>query len=181
MLLKHYDGDGRPRFITFGTRDFTPIFTNQRFCQMCVETIEQICDCWAVELLGYVVMPEHVHLVIDPPESVKVGELIGDVKKTIARAIHAELPVDSQLLAKLSATHNGSRRFALWQRRCFDHNCRTLESMNEKIEYCHWNPVNRGLVKDPGDYRWSSFHLYSQDKIQEYLERSHGRPSGSSP
>jgi putative transposase len=181
MLLRHYDGDGRPRFITFGTRGFTPVFTNQRFCHIGVETIEQICDCCAVELLAYVVMPEHVHLVIDPPVSEEVGELIGDIKRTIARAIHAELPADSPLLTNLSGVRSGTKRFALWQRRCFDYNCRTLESLNEKIEYCHWNPVNRGLVKDPGDYKWSSYHLYSEGKIQAYLELVQRGPSRNLP
>jgi putative transposase len=181
MWLKHYDGDGRPRFITFGTRGFTPVFTNHRFCGICVETIEQICDCCAVELLGYVVMPEHVHMVIDPPESIKVGELIGDIKRAIARSIHAELPVDSPLLAKLCRIRNGTRGFVLWQRRCFDHNCRTLESLNEKIEYCHWNPVRRGLVKEPSAYPWSSYRLYSKGEIQAYFELLQRRPSGNIP
>ena len=47
-----------------------------------------------------------------------------------------------------------------WQKRCYDHNCRTLETTLEKISYCHNNPVRRGLVAEPGDWRWSSYNCY---------------------
>jgi putative transposase len=43
-----------------------------------------------------------------------------------------------------------------WQKRCYDHNCRTNETVLENIKYCHKNPVTRGLVKDPGDWQWSA-------------------------
>ena len=46
---------------------------------------------------------------------------------------------------------------------CYDHNCRTLETVLEKINYCHNNPVRAGLVGDPGDWKWSSYGWYQGD------------------
>jgi putative transposase len=158
MKLKHYDDDGRYRFITFAAHDRVPIFTNPRLCAICIDWIEHICDCCAVEILAYVIMPEHVHIVLLPPPGVPVGQLIGEIKKNIARDVHAALPLDSPVLGRLVAIRNGREKFALWQRRCFDHNCRTEESAQEKVNYCHWNPVTRGLVMRPEDYEWSSYN-----------------------
>jgi putative transposase len=49
---------------------------------------------------------------------------------------------------------------AVWQRRCYDHNCRTPEIVVEKLKYCHDNPVKRGLVNHPEDWPWSSYNWY---------------------
>ena len=46
------------------------------------------------------------------------------------------------------------------QGRCYDHNCRTPMSTREKTEYCHRNQLTRGLVKEPGKWRWSSYNCY---------------------
>ncbi len=55
---------------------------------------------------------------------------------------------------------NAKSRFVFWQRRCYDHNCRTVEAVREKIKYCHMNPVKAGLVNDPLDWPWSSYRHY---------------------
>ncbi len=100
-------------------------------------------------LLAFVFMPEHVHLVIWPPEGMKLGLVIGGIKARTARRFFAGTGVGS---------HGGVRVF--WQRRCYDHNCRTPETTREKINYCHNNPVRRELVADPGKWRWSSYNAY---------------------
>lgn len=64
-------------------------------------------------------------------------------------------------LKKLTVVRNRIERFALWQRRCYDYNCQTIKSMWDKIYYCHNNPVVRGLVKDPGDWQYSSYNWYN--------------------
>gem|GEM_PF-6924353 len=44
--------------------------------------------------------------------------------------------------------------------RCYDHNCRSSDKVTEKINYCHNNPVTRGLGSEPGQWRWSSYNWY---------------------
>jgi putative transposase len=57
-----------------------------------------------------------------------------------------------------------SERFAFWQRRFYDHNCRTEKSVIEKINYCHNNPVRSGLTETPAEWRWSSYRWYNELK-----------------
>ena len=55
---------------------------------------------------------------------------------------------------------NGVEKFAFWQRKYYDYNCRTKDIVLEKIDYCHNNPVVRGLVVNPKDWEWSSCRWY---------------------
>ena len=66
----------------------------------------------------------------------------------------------SRLMDRLVVDRGGEIRLAFWQAQCYDHNCRTFETVKEKIMYCHKNPVARGLVTDPGDWIWSSYNWY---------------------
>ncbi|MFC1475775.1 transposase [Candidatus Zixiibacteriota bacterium] len=112
-------------------------------------------------LLGYVVMPEHIHLVLVPRLETQVGRLIGNIKRESSQQIHELLKKhDSFLIKKFRIKRDGLMRFALWQRRCFDHNCRTDEAVVGRVLYCHENPVKRGLVHTPDDWRWSSYRWY---------------------
>jgi putative transposase len=99
-------------------------------------------------------MPEHVHLVLLPPWGLKLGEAIGHFKSWSSRRILN----DPEFKAAVQYRNDGRR--ALWQRRCYDHNCRTFEAVRQKIEYCHKNPVTRGLVDHPSEWPWSSYNWY---------------------
>ena len=168
MKLKHFDHDGRARFITFCTHKRKPLLTNNKFRQIIVRVIAEIRDKEKFRLLGYVIMPEHIHLVIIPKIDSKVGEIIGAIKRRSSEEIHRLIlkdghPVPSDLRVK----RNGVSRIVFWQRRCYDHNCRTEASLGEKIRYCHNNPVKRGLVSSPGRWRWSSFRRYQGESDVE--------------
>ena len=109
-----------------------------------------------VKILGYVVMPEHIHLVLLPPDGMKLGPAIGQMKARTSMSIRKRSIVP--ILIRTTG------QLAVWQRRCYDHNCRTSATVTEKISYCHKNPVNRGLVSEPGDWSWSSYNWYQGAK-----------------
>ena len=50
-----------------------------------------------------------------------------------------------------------------WQPRFYDFNMYSRKKKKEKLEYMHANPVNRGFVKHPKDWPWSSFPFYERD------------------
>ena len=88
---------------------------------------------------AYVVMPEHVHLLVSEPD-----------RSTLAVAI--------QMLKQIvSRRSQGSGGEAFWQRRYYDFNVWSREKFEEKVHYIHQNPVRRGLVERPEDWKWSSF------------------------
>jgi putative transposase len=157
----HYDHDGRARFITFCTHNRLPLLTNDNFRSTVIEAIKEVRARTGLKLLGYVIMPNHIHLVLIPPVDGEVGFIIGEIKRKSAREIHRRLKkVNSELLVKLNVRRRGVDKFTFWQKRCFDHNCRSEEVVWTKVKYCHDNPVRWGLVKIPGDWRWSSYNCY---------------------
>src|SRR5262249_44808113 len=90
---------------------------------------------------GYVVMPEHVHLLVSEPERKTLATVLQAMKQSVAR----------RLVAK--GEH-------FWQARYYDFNVRSDEKLVEKLDYLHRNPVTRGLVDRPEDWVWSSFGHY---------------------
>lgn len=91
-------------------------------------------------VLGYVVMPEHVHLLVSEPR-----------KGVLARAIQA---------LKLSVAKRRPET-PFWQARYYDFNVWNAEKVTEKLDYMHRNPVVRGLVEKPEDWPWSSYRHYA--------------------
>jgi REP-associated tyrosine transposase len=166
MELKHYDHDGRARFVTFCTHKRIPILTNNRFRKIILDSIQYICKTHQLSLLGYVIMPEHVHLVIIPPEKIKLGPMIGEIKRISSIKIHdIMIETNSKFKDTMITKRDNIMKFTLWQRRCYDHNCRNDKSVWEMVNYCHNNPVKRGLVSRPEDWRWSSFKDYHDNQI----------------
>ncbi len=162
MKLKHYDNLNQARFITFCTHQSMPLITNNKYRQIVIDSIKAAKNKLHFKLIGYVLMPEHVHLVILPDQGTRAGAIIGEIKQVSSKKIHEILDTSkSPLLEKLTVRRNHLMRFTFWQRRCYDHNCRDEESMWEKVNYCHNNPVKRGLVKSPLDWRWSSYRYYN--------------------
>jgi putative transposase len=96
-------------------------------------------------LFGYVVMPEHVHLLIS--ESAKSSPSV--VLKALKQCVSREL-------------NSAGRLPRFWQPRFYDFNVWSSKKLKEKLEYMHSNPVKRGLVKSPGDWIWSSFLFYEK-------------------
>lgn len=94
-------------------------------------------------IAGYVLMPEHVHL------------LVGEPKVSI---LSVALQVLKQETSK-KVKQPGMARF--WQRRYYDFNVWTGKKRVEKLRYIHRNPVRRGLVEKPEDWPWSSFRHYA--------------------
>ncbi len=162
MRLKHFDHDGRARFVTFLTRRRVKVLEDNRCAAAVVGVIKDISQEYSLDVLAYVIMPEHVHLVVVPPLDLKLGPVIGEIKRRSSKTIHKHL-LHTPLINHFMVARNGRTRFALWEKRCYDHNCRNNESVRKCIEYCHHNPVSRGLVKEPEMWEWSSYRWYSSE------------------
>ncbi|MDD3730786.1 MAG: transposase [candidate division Zixibacteria bacterium] len=85
---------------------------------------------YGFQIYGYAVMPEHIHLVICPRQTMQLGLVIREIKSKMAREYFVQRGLNT-----LEGHH------VFWQKRCYEHNCRSWESVIEKINYCHMNPV----------------------------------------
>ena len=156
--LHHYDNLNTARFVTFCCYHRQKLLTAPSVIETFLEALSNARDIHKFRLLGYVIMPEHVHLVIHPQMETKLGPLIGEIKsKSAAKIITGNVISLPDICLKIV---DGKQKYSFWQPRCYDHNCRTPETVLEKINYCHNNPVRQGLATEPGDWRWSSYNWY---------------------
>jgi putative transposase len=163
--LRHYDDSGLARFVTFACHKGYPLFTNPDIAQLFIDHLSALRSNQNIKIFAYVLMPEHVHLVLLPPENVKLGILIGQMKGRFARDVVQLWEQQGATVPKqLCNVEHGTRKHIIWKRRCHDHNCRNIEAVKTRIEYCHYNPVRRGLVKKPDAWKWSSCQWYMGKK-----------------
>ncbi len=91
---------------------------------------------------AYVLMPEHVHLLVNEPPRILLAQFLKAVKQITSRKLRGW-------------------REKFWQERYYDSNVRGEKARSEVIRYIHRNPVVRGLVEKPEDWPWSSFRNYA--------------------
>jgi len=108
---------------------------------------------------GYVVMPEHVHLLFTEPERGNPSLVMAALEQTFAHRVLRELgksgvQTDSLWGAPVAMGH-------IWQRRFYDFVVFTEKKRVEKLRYMHRNPVQGGLVLKPEEWLWSSFRHYA--------------------
>jgi putative transposase len=129
-----------------------------RFLAILEETRER----YRFVVVGYVVMPEHVHLLITEPEVGTPSTVMQVLKQRTARAL---LPKQKRVDVRQRRLFEGvSLRTPFWQARFYDFNVWTTKKRVEKLRYMHRNPVKRGLVSSPEQWRWSSYRFYFLDE-----------------
>jgi putative transposase len=112
-------------------------------------------------LVAWVVMPEHVHLIILPDvRRWPVAKVCVALKQPLAqRMIRRWRELRAPILERIRCD-DGRVRF--WQAGGgFDRNIRDGAELKREIEYIHQNPVKRGLVEKPTDWAWSSARWYA--------------------
>ena len=129
-----------PSLLTTNIQERRPIFRHEAAAKLLVEVIKDVSAEEPFELLAYVVMPDHFHLVAWPQPPVTTGRLMKMIKGRFARQYQAE------------RGHRG----ALWQSRYHEQALQTDEALCQAVEYVHRNPVAAGLAQNPAGYQWSS-------------------------
>jgi putative transposase len=101
---------------------------------------------------GYVVMPEHVHLLLSEPD----GEMLSKVVQLLKSKVSIQARKQDKRVAG---------GLPLWQTRYYDHNVRNHDAFVTQLRYIHRNPVKRGLCATPENWPWSSFRAWALGEI----------------
>ncbi len=147
------------RFITFSCYKRQPLLLNPHIADLFARLMRECLSRYDVKLLAWVVMPEHVHLLVERGLHDELDRPLALMKQRLAQVvIRRWQSLDSQnarMCLELIQDDQGNRRF--WQRGGgFDRNIRDEAELLKTIHYIHHNPVKRGLVGDPTAWRWSS-------------------------
>lgn len=159
--LKRYYGQGHLHFITFSCYRRLPLLTPRRR-DLVLRNLEAVRKKYEFLVVGYVVMPEHVHVLLGEPEHRNLSVAIKALKQGVSRRVLRDMRARAAQLG-LFASSNPAPRF--WQPRFYDFNVFSAKKRIEKLRYMHRNPVKRGLVSSPELWRWSSFRHYAFGEI----------------
>jgi putative transposase len=164
---RHYD-PGQLQFITASVYRRAPLFLSDRFRRNFVETLAAVRQETKFLLIGWVLMPDHFHLLLKPEPVESTPLILKTLKEETATHIlkilreHQQYPWCRKMLARLRLppTVHDESHYQLWQRRSYPFNVYSEKKRLEKLDYMHNNPVKRGLVSLPGDWAWSSWRFY---------------------
>jgi putative transposase len=136
--LKRFHTFGHDHFVTFSCYQRRPYLNDDYARATFLDILERIRQRHQLHVFGYVLMPEHVHLLLSEPKLHPISDTFRALKTETSRKLKA-----------------GRTQF--WQRRYHDFNVFTRAKFVEKLRYIHRNPVERGMVANPEDWSWSSY------------------------
>jgi len=147
-LRRHY-GRGDLHFVTFSCYRRRPFLGTRRETDRFVRILDEVGCRHGFRLIGYVVMPEHVHLLLSEPKKGTPSKVLQVLKQKVSRSLRGrgQKSVPGQFSFPFARTGTGAAAF--WQRRFYDFNVWSAKKVKEKLEYMHANPVNRKLVVHP--------------------------------
>jgi len=165
---RRYNVPGDAHALTFSCFQRQAFLGRDRSRQWLVEAVATARDKHAFDLWAYVIMPEHVHLLIFPREDdYAIADILLDIKRPIARRalrfVREHAP--SFLERMRDEQPSGVVHHRFWQRGGgYDRNLVSAKTIRDTIAYIHKNPVRRGLVEQPEVWRWSSAGYYVDER-----------------
>lgn len=136
------DYPGHSHLLTFSTRKRRPHLRDEQICHWLAESINRAKGLHNFQVLAYVFMPDHVHILIRPQEETyKIAEILRSMKQPVSRKARNAAMIDD-VLWEPGGGH--------------DKNITTTVARANAIEYIHRNPLRKALCQDILEYRWTS-------------------------
>jgi putative transposase len=159
--LKRYVGRGDLHFITFTCYQRRHLLATVRARNLAVKILGEVRARYGFAVLGYVIMPEHMHVLISEVPGLAPAKVVQVFKQRVSRRMRGRQRARPGQL-ELSFPGDGSlRRF--WQRRYYDFNVYSEKKLREKLDYMHMNPVREKLVAHPWGFYESGEGLLAMD------------------
>ncbi len=157
--LKRYYGKGDLHFITMSCYRRLPLLRSMRARNLFVKILDEVRDAYRFALVGFVVMPEHIHLLIGEPVKSTPSTVLQVLKQRVSREMRKRRR--KRFAGQMRFQFGGEDSLPqFWQRRFYDFNVWSQKKKSEKLRYMHLNPVARGLVVSASDWVWSSYLWY---------------------
>ena len=139
--LERRHGRGDLHFITISCYHHPHILKSPNACNILQQIIEETRQKYELRIHGYVLMSNHIHLLLAEPENTNLATAIQVIKQRFSRTRTEEF---------------------VWEPRYHDFNVFTESKRIEKLRYMHRNPIKAGLVDQPEDWPWSSINAYAK-------------------
>lgn len=158
-------------YITFAVVNWINVFTRRKYKDILIESLYYCRKEKGLELYGYVIMTNHVHLIARAKEGKELSAIIRDFKKytskQVLKAIE-ENPQESRkewmlrMFKKHGEYNSNNKTYQFWKQDNHPIELYKPETIQQKLDYIHNNPVEEGIVTSPEDYLYSSARNYAE-------------------
>ncbi len=156
-------------YITTVTYKRLPIFRSEKPCEIFIDVLKEIRVIHPFKLIGSVIMPDHIHLILNPLEE-KISVIMRKLKGKTAHLIVnwlKENDFPDSLNKLLLKAKNNRQKFAVWQRDFSAIDLWSSKFLRQKLDYIHLNPLRAKFRDHPAKWKFSSYHAYLPHKTGE--------------
>ena len=150
-------------YITCVTFDRIPLFQRNKICSLFIDALEATRTKDPFKLIGYVIMPDHIHLLANPI-ALNISKVVGRLKGRAATKILKDLRMpgcwDVLDEVKLLQPLKSGQTHAVWLKDFSSIDIWSHKFIRQKLHYIHMNPVRAGFCDHPAKWLWSSYHAY---------------------
>ncbi len=161
--MRRWEVPGDIRFITFSCQRRLPLLGNPAIRDVFARSLDAARRRHGFSLYAWVVMPEHVHLLVRPRSDQRLDAVLRGIKTSVAKRVVARWRELHAPILREITTRRGTVRF--WQKGGgFDRNVRDGSEFCREVHYIHRNPVERERVAQPQEWHWSSVRWWMGHK-----------------
>ncbi len=151
--------DGYSYYITIVTYDRNPILIKN--ITLLRESFKYVKSLFSFEIREIVVMPDHLHIIIDVPTAKEYPKIISSLKRYFSK--HCDPKYYQHIVQSHSRESAGYK--PIWQKRFYEHTIRDEKDYREKVEYIASNPVKHGYVNTIDDWQYGSYYYRRCDRV----------------
>ena len=184
MSVKYKTGDDElPHFITFSVVEWIDALTRNEYKDIILESLEYCIDKKGMRLFAWIIMTNHVHLIMSAKMGFTISNILRDLKKFTSKQILKavqENPKGSRkewmiyMFGRAGERNSNNKEFQFWQQDNHPIELSTPLMLRQRLDYLHENPVRAGIVYEPEDYVYSSaidYYTTGKGKIKiEHLQ-----------
>ena len=162
---KVYNTPGEAHELTFSCFRQRKFLSKDRTREYFIQAVRDARKTHGFHLWAYVIMPEHVHILVFPPqEKYDMSAIQKSIKQSVSRKALSYLRRKNPAGLKLLETGQKKSPYSFWRAGGgYDRNVVKFQTAEYMVDYIHNNPIRRDLVGEPGDWKWSSFNEWQDE------------------
>lgn len=164
-------------FLTLTVVDWLDVFTRREYRDFFISCLTHCQKNKGLEVYAYVIMTNHVHLVVQAVGNQHLSAILRDLKSYSSKVLVQQIAAHSgesrkhwmlPIFAQHGRANPVNHHHQFWQNENYPVALINASLMQQKIDYIHWNPVQSGIVNDPHEYLYSSASPLSPLKIDPW-------------
>ena len=159
-----------PHFLTLTLVEWIDLFSRERYKEIIINSLKFCITNKGMVLYAYVIMTNHIHMIIRARNGENIAALVRDFKRYTARVIYNTLKADSNesrrnwmlwIMESQGKKSSSNEKMKMWRHENHPVALITNEMLDQRLTYIHENPVRAGICYTPEDYKYSSAGVYA--------------------